>query len=517
MKTMRNLFNRIRPISLPKFWLILSVIYCLVVVSIEFSGVPVSDLYSVAVTGMQWLLVAFCTAGMLMFICSYKLIFAVAFPILFLLSGILCFLSLTLGVRVTAVSIEIAMVNNTAMWWSVVSPGLIGVVAACVAVSVFAVAYRLKKVTGGRKTSMIMCVGGLLIVMCPVLFVPRIKAPVGARLPYSLYFAFSEYLDNRKAIADKRDTYDAVQAVPCEAAPDVIFILGEALRADHLPFNGYSRNTMPLLAGDTSLISYPDVYSEHTYTYVSVPHIMTGMSSDEAPGAYDSQSFITLFNKAGYSTAWFANQDIGDSYAYFAHECDTLIYCTADGSLYSYDKWLDIDMMPAFSQWYDSEDPRPRFALLHSIGSHWWYKSHYLPRHALYQPDISHKDVGGLSREELINAYDNTIVATDEFISTVTGLLKDRNAVMFYISDHGEALGEDGVYLHGADAEPIHRPACMVWCSERYKQLFPEKADAIRRGRMGRYTVEDVFHTILDVAAVNTPAMNKDRSFLKYE
>lgn len=517
MKTISRMFTRLRPISLFRFWVIVSALYCLVVESVEFWGVPVSDGYSMAVTGMQWLLVSFCAAGLLMLICSYRILFAVVFPILLTVSGIMCYFYLSVGTRITAVSIEVAMVNDFSMWRSVISPVLICVVAGCVIVSAFAVACRWRKVRSGNKASLIMCVAGFLVVMCPVLLVRRIQAPVGARLPYSLYFAFREYLDNRKAIAESRDTYDAVPSEACENAPDVIFIMGEALRADHLPVNGYGRNTMPLLWGDTSLVSYPDIYSEHTYTYVSVPHIMTGMSAGDVPGAYESQSFITLLNKAGYSTAWFANQDISDSYAYFAHECDTLIYCNTDGSLYSYDRWLDADMMPAFGRWYGGDDSRPRFALLHSIGSHWWYKSHYLPRHALFLPDISHKDIGGLSEGELVNAYDNTIIATDEFINSVIELLRDRNAIMFYVSDHGEALGEDGQYLHGAEADPIHRPACLVWYSERYRQHFPDKVEAMKRGRTRRYNTEDVFHTILDLAAVKTPAMNKERSFLQYD
>jgi len=236
---------------------------------------------------------------------------------------------------------------------------------------------------------------------------------------------------------------------------------------------------------------------------------MTRADSTDTESAYTQQSFITLFKKAGYSTSWFANQDLSDSYAYFAHECDTLVYCNADFSLYSYDLWLDADMVPVFKTWVAGRNKAPVLAVLHSIGSHWWYKSHYTPEQAVFRPDITHKDVGGLKEEEIINAYDNTIVATDGFISSIINVVEDRNAIVFFISDHGESLGENGKFLHGTEAEPLHRPACFVWLSKKYKQIFPDKADALKEARMNRFTTDAVFHTVLDIAGIKASVLDK--------
>ncbi len=99
-------------ISLLKFWIIISVVYCAVVTVIEFAGVPVSSLYSVAVTGMQFMTVAVCTSGLLLLLSSYRVLFAALFPLLALISGVMSFFSLTIGTRLTPVSIELALIND---------------------------------------------------------------------------------------------------------------------------------------------------------------------------------------------------------------------------------------------------------------------------------------------------------------------------------------------------------------------------------------------------------------------
>ena len=151
---------------------------------------------------------------------------------------------------------------------------------------------------------------------------------------------------------------------------------------------------------------------------------------------------------------------------------------------------------------------------MHTIGSHWWYKSHYTDAHALFLPEITHKDIGGLTNEQIVNSYDNTIVATDAFLSSIYDMVKERNAVVFYISDHGEALGEGGTYFHGADIEAIHNPACMIIYSTGYEENFPEKVVAMRMNASRADSTDLVFHTVLDLAGLKTGVLNPTKSLV---
>lgn len=501
-----------RPMPLFAFWAAVSLLYCLTVVTIEFHSVPVSDFHSFALAFLQWLTVSVCASGAMMVLCSSRILFAVCFPLLAVVSATMAYFHLTLGVNLTGDWIETTMTGSGMM--GMLSAPLVAIIAAVGLLSAMIALFRWTRVRASARTAVTALTVGVAITCLPGFILPGIWAPVAARLPYSIYSATAEYLSNLKRINDGRDTYVNTPATASATPPDVIFVVGESLRADHLPQNGYARNTMPLLSRDTALISFPEVYSEATFTSASVPVLMTKADPADPVAPYNDQSFVTLFKKAGYSTAWFANQSISQSYAYFAHECDSLIYCNGAKSDYSYDKWLDADLLPMIGGWL-GKSGSPKLAVVHTIGSHWWYKSHYTDRQTRFRPDISNKEIAASTAEQIINAYDNTIIATDEFLAGLFDSLRGRNAVVLFISDHGEGLGENGVYLHASENEAIHYPACFIWYTPEYARLFPDKVAAARRGKDLRHTTEAIFHTALDLGALETPALDRPKSLLK--
>lgn len=509
----------LRKLQLWKFALIVGALYSIVVAGSEFVGVPVEGAYSIATTIAQWAVVAVCATGLIALIAASRWIFATVFPALMLVCGAMMYLHFATGTRLTALSVELALVNDAAMWWSMMSTGLILSALAGAAVGALTAVYRWRRVVATtRSEPLIVAAAGAAVVLCPVALVSRIAAPVGARLPYSIYFSVQEYLANRQSFSEVRNTFaHEAPSRDIRPAPDVIFVIGESLRADHLPMNGYGRNTMPRLSADSAVVSLPKMFSEATHTFASVPAIMTRADSLHPDRAYEEQSFISLFRKVGYRTAWIANQDLSRSYTYFAHEADTLVYCTSAASLYDYEKWLDSATLPHLHALLAAANNRPLLAVIHSIGSHWWYKSHYTDNQTVFMPDVRHKDVGGLSHEEMVNGYDNTIIATDDFLADLISMLRSRNAIVIFISDHGEALGEHGVYLHATPVDPLHRPACLVWYSSRYASLYPEKVSALKANCSGDWTTHSMFHTALDAAAISTPSLNRSQSFLSYE
>ncbi len=446
--------------------------------------------------------------GLILLLNCNKWIFSIVFPILLLSSALIGYFELSIGLKFTPAIVDIffSNVSNTGIVKSVISPGLIFCAFLSVLISFIIVFIRWRFVEGSFNQTVVVGICGSIIVSCPLFFIDRIRPAVASRLPYALYYSTRQYLETRSDIRQERSTYNNVAAVPSETPPDVIFIIGESLRADHVSFNGYFRNTMPTLNNDTTIISFPNFYTDFTHTEISVPHILARWSAEHPDAVYEDQSFVTLFKKARYSTAWFANQDLSNSYSYFAHECDTIVHCNAGSSLYSYGVWLDMDIVEHFNTWMEQSDDNPKLAIIHTIGSHWWYKSHYTEKHALFKPEITHKDIGGLSRQDIINSYDNTIIATDEFLSELIRTLRPRNAVLIFVSDHGESLGEDGVYLHSQDTEPLHLPACFIWYSESYDNLFNKKIARLKSNRERFYNSSAIFHTVLGLADISTDA-----------
>lgn len=185
--------------------------------------------------------------------------------------------------------------------------------------------------------------------------------------------------------------------------------------------------------------------------------------------------------------------------------------------MYNFDKWLDVELVPDIHALLNSHADRKKLMVIHSIGSHWWYRSHYPDSLALFKPETDSRVISELSREQIINSYDNTILATDDFLGKVIDCLRDRNAVLIYISDHGEALGEDGNYLHANDFPELHNPACLVWCSERYARLYPHRVYALERNRAMDWSTDAIFHSVADAAGMESDAVVSNQSFFSYE
>jgi glucan phosphoethanolaminetransferase (alkaline phosphatase superfamily) len=286
--------------------------------------------------------------------------------------------------------------------------------------------------------------------------------------------------------------------------------LGESLRADHLSFNGYERNTTPYLSQE-DIISFPNIYSEYTYTDISLSHILTRADSLDSDLAYKERSFIDLFKHCGYYTTWLANQQPNKSYLYFMNECDTMISFNINKSSYVFDKWTDGDLLPPFETFIEKKGQN-QFIVMHTIGSHWYYNSHFPDEFQKYNPVVKSRIVSSNTLEEMINSYDNTILYTDYFVFEVINRLRDKNAILFYLSDHGEALGENGKWLHADDAPPMHNPACWVWMSPQYKNENPEKYEILQNNKEKRYRSGFLFHTITEAAGIQSDVINEKLS-----
>lgn len=504
-----------RKIHLITFWIAISALYSFTIVSAELSMMPFASMRGFMLLAAKWVTISLCASGVIGLICLWRVAFAVLWPILFVISSVAAYFIVSIGTSITPGVLELADANGLSMWATLISAKLLVIAALALMLSVVAVYFRWNNVmTCGTRIRLVMLAGFLTLTILPVSIPSSVCIAVKARLPYSIYFSIRDFLSTRQSIEDIRTTYDNTNVSRSATSPDVYFVIGESLRADHLPQNGYSRNTMPLISCDSDMISYSAIYSDAYYTHASVPVIMTDSDPLTRDSIYTRQSFIPLFKKAGYSSAWFANQDLSNSYAPFANEADTLIFCNNVMSIYTYKKYIDTEILPRLESWRAANDNKPMLAVIHTIGSHWWYRSHYPESNNNFKPEIDSHDVSSLSHEQMINSYDNTILETDRFLAGLCDMLRETNSVIIYISDHGENLGEDGMYLHTVGLDATHRPACMIWYSDLYRRLHPEKTDAIRRNQSVKGNTDMMFHTVIDLAGLETNAFDRNRSLL---
>jgi lipid A ethanolaminephosphotransferase len=232
----------------------------------------------------------------------------------------------------------------------------------------------------------------------------------------------------------------------------VIMVVGETARADHFSLNGYARKTNPRLEQEENIISYTNISSCGTLTAVSVPCMFAydGHDNFDRSASYYIENVLDLLKRSGVNILWRDNNSdskgVADRVAYENfqtpeqnHDCDT--------------ECRDTGMLEGLQEYIDNREG-DILIVLHSMGSHGpAYFKRYPKEFETFTPACNTLELSQCSNEEIINAYDNTIAYTDYFLSKVIELLK-RNTpkyetAMFYVSDHGESLGESGIYLHG--------------------------------------------------------------------
>ena len=285
-----------------------------------------------------------------------------------------------------------------------------------------------------------------------------------------------------------------------------IFVIGEAARYDHLSINGYGRETTPLLAQYTNLISFDSAFSQANLTGYSVPLILTRATADNSELAYREKSLPEAFQEAGYKTGFISKQIPSRLTERIMNACD---------ASYLYYKGIDvegnydIDMVSKLKEYIADS---LQCVILHSLGCHFRYELRYPAEFSRFQPTFgkafSYSLISEENKEQLVNAYDNAILYTDYFLSELIHYLDSLNrpAVMLYMADHGESFWDDErkLSLHGSYqvSEYEYHVPLLVWYSDEYAAAHPDKTQVMRSNRFTPVTSDVVFYSLLDMADI---------------
>ncbi|WP_298237233.1 phosphoethanolamine transferase [uncultured Algibacter sp.] len=328
------------------------------------------------------------------------------------------------------------------------------------------------------------------------------------RLPYSVFFGIKEYL-----VSDKYNLNEIPKTVysPIDSLK-IVFVLGETVRADHLQINGYSRETTPLLSKRNKIVSFPNVFTPYTYTGASLPRIMTNASVEDE-NLKEITSVFDVFNACKYETIWFGNQELEISFESITRTNKQIVLIDSLRSYMSFKKVLDEELLVPFKNSFLENEANALYSL-HMLGSHWWYENRYSPSHRKFKPVIDSKYIPSLSKEEIINSYDNTIYYLDNFLNQVIEIQDRKNypSILIYLSDHGEVLGEEGKWLHAQESEFSKNPAAIVWYSDEFQKRFPNKIKALKNNKNKRFTTDLLYHSLLDLLEVKNIYYNKSKS-----
>ncbi len=299
----------------------------------------------------------------------------------------------------------------------------------------------------------------------------------------------------------------------------IIMVVGETARADRFSLNGYSKETNPLLRQE-NVISLSNVASCGTLTAISVPCMFSIYRTDEynPTRIATSENALDVLKHAGVNILW---RDNNSSSKGVADRVPYEDYRNAEVNPVCDIECRDVGMLNGLQDYINAHQSGDILIVLHQMGNHGpAYYKRYPENFERFKPACHTNELSACTSQEIDNAYDNAILYTDYFLAQTIALLKRNDnefeTAMMYVSDHGESLGEYGLYLHGmpnfvAPDSQRHVPV-ILWLGESFDDAAPEDIQAIRHQR---FTHDNIFHTLLGLMEIKSDVYDERMDILQ--
>ena len=293
----------------------------------------------------------------------------------------------------------------------------------------------------------------------------------------------------------------------------VFMIVGEAARADHFSLNGYTRETNPKLKSE-DLINFSKMYSCGTSTAYSVPcmfSIYTRSEYSYQKAKYTENVLDVLKHTGKVAILWRDNNSdskgVADRVRYEN-------YKTPKNNPICDEECRDIGMLQGLEEFIQKNKDKNVLIVLHQMGNHGpAYYKRYTKEYEKFKPVCKTNQLEQCKKESIANAYDNALLYTDNFLDATIKLAQtygDADTAVLYMSDHGESLGENGIYLHGLpyfiapDAQK--HIGSFLWLNDAFKKDLNATKIASKKDK--KLSHDYLFHTLLGLFGVKTKVYN---------
>ena len=304
-----------------------------------------------------------------------------------------------------------------------------------------------------------------------------------------------------------------------DTSPLIVLVVGETARAANFGLGGYERDTTPLLKqlqSEGDLVYFSNVSSCGTNTQTSVPCMFSPQGRETFDGGDTHQeNLLDVLQRAGLAVLWLDNQSGCKGVCDRVPHADTRNLNLPD--ICPEGECFDEAMLRALPDELARLDPERRargtVVVMHQMGSHGpAYYKRSPPAMKLFQPECTSHALQECPPEQIQNAYDNSLRNTDHLLAETVRWLQtqQRPTALVYVSDHGESLGEKGLYLHGmpyrmAPTEQTHVPM-LTWASKPLQQAQGLRLDCLRAQAAQPWSHDNLFYTMLGLARVGTSA-----------
>lgn len=290
----------------------------------------------------------------------------------------------------------------------------------------------------------------------------------------------------------------------------LVFVLGETTRAQNWGLNPNAPATTPQLAQRQDIINFSNVSSCGTSTAISVPCMFSNMTRKEydARISRHQEGVLDILNRAGLYVSWREND--GGCKGVCDRVKNIKITTIADPKKCIKGLCYDDTLLTGLVEEIRTM-PNDGIIILHTAGSHGpAYYERYPDSLKKFTPTCDTNQLQDCSYEQLTNTYNNTVVAVDDMLSKTIQLLEgsDLNVGLIYVSDHGESLGENGLYLHGAPyivapKEQTHVPM-IFWANQGFYQAKSLDAQCLAQLKQNEFSHDYIFSSLIGIMDVST-------------
>lgn len=284
--------------------------------------------------------------------------------------------------------------------------------------------------------------------------------------------------------------------------PFVVLILGESTAKSHMNIYGYERETTPNL-NKKDIIVFENAETPETYTIGAVQKIFTQYNRKSQNQWFENLNIIDVFKVAEYKTYWLSNQENIGLYSsaqyILSKRCDYSKYVMKTNDDRTIYKNLDETLFPEIDKAIkDNHDKK--FIVAHLHGTHYIYKERYSADFEKFKPKDDTK------ASKIISEYDNAILYNDYIISGIMEKFKNENAIVIYISDHGEDVFENGEDFYGHyqnGTKHMYEIPMLIYCTDKFKKTYRERYEEILKMKNEKFNTENIFQFLCEINSIN--------------
>ena len=334
-------------------------------------------------------------------------------------------------------------------------------------------------------------------------------APIGSE--EKIFAAMNQQLKTEKILTDASNI------------PWVVFVLGESTDRNHMQLYGYNLPTTPRLTArfeQGEIFRFNDTIACANNTAPAMARIFTFAEKDEPQNDwYFKANLFDILRRTDYHTVWLSNQSPlglwGNFDKYFSARCDEKFFIEAEDKI-AQQRQVDGVLLPVLDKFLAAPTAEKNFYLIHLYGTHGIYEERYPAKFEKFSSRDEDKPYE--SWREITAEYDNAVLYNDFIVDEIIRRFEDKNAVLIYISDHGEEVCEGRDFFgHSMEEEGnvhmIEIPA-LIWASKEFRERYPEKISAINAALDRPYRTDYLIHALLDLMDIRTTSFDASKSII---